>query len=1269
MSSQSELNSYIARLRGRLRLRAWVVGLAVLVGAALVTTVLLVLILNHYAFPGLGVKGARYGLIVVLIAVAALGIVLPLLRLTTSRAVSKAESQYPELEQRLTTFHERQSRGSDPFLELLAADTLSQTKEIQPSTMVPGSRLFARAGVALGCVAALIWMVAARPGYVGYGASLLWTGEHKNEKPLYSISVTPGDVAIRRHADQKITAHIAGLHPDKVEIFAHYQSAKGWEPVPMQALPGSGATNYQFLFTGLPENVEYYVAAGPIESKHYNIRVADLPSVKKIRVTYNYPKWTGMKPVTQEETGDLRAIEGTDAKVDIEMDKPLTSGALSLDNERSIRLSGAGTNQYSGTIRMEKDGAYHIAAVDQGQAVRLSEDYFIATDKAEPPQVSITRPGGDYRATPIEEVTVKVEGADPFGLRDLHLHYSVNGGPEHDVSVLKTQGAKNAEGSQTLRLEEYKLVPGDLISLYATAKDGHAESRTNISFVQVDPFEREFSQSQQGGGGGGGGGGKQDNQTELSKRQKELIAATWKQRNDKTATAKDAVTTGQFLADAQNKLRDQVMALSARMESRDLSGANEEFNGFQNDMKQAAEAMAPSVDRLKSTQWKDALPLEQKALQALLHAEATFRQIQVAFGQQGGGGGGGGSAGRDLASLFDLELDTEKNQYETAQNTSPADQRQKEIDDVLAKLDALTKRQDEIAKQEKNQQQSFQDRWQQEMLRREAEQLQRSMEQMAQNGQQGGSQQSRSQQSGAQRGQQSSSGQQRGSGQQQSSGSESSSETNGSNSSGSQQEQRIQQALSRLRQAGEAMKRNGGQQDSPESARTAANHLQEAKDLLSASQQQMASSKLGSLSQEADRMVQEERAQADQINRFAAQPPVDPLNRESMEGRLRERNQLATNRQQLSDDLSKLQGKLRESAQSTASNQPDTSKKLNQAISEMDQSDLDNLVQRSADWLRRGVNPNSRGTEAEIAQGLQKLSQQLRNAQKEMRPGQAGSTGQTAQRGGAKSGNQDIALDQVRRLREQLRAMEGGRGDRQSGNRAPGQSNVDRSDQQAGLQAQNGQGRPDWNGSQPGSTQNAGQRGQGQQGQTQQGMRQRSSGQGDGRSGQQMARGGGGQPSGGDLSGTNSGEMRRGGGGYGGAAWDNVNTGNNTFGSRNGQQTQPDAGHNPEDTERAFQQQLGEVNRLNHMVQGDQALSKEVRDLSRRMQELDPKRFPGNPAIMDQMHQEMLDSMNRIEIELLNHGAAGEARTGKSALIPSGYEDAVASYYRKLSKP
>src|SRR6202012_4698473 len=99
------------------------------------------------------------------------------------------------------------------------------------------------------------------------------------------------------------------------------------------------------------------------------------------------------------------------------------------------------------------------------------------------------------------------------------LHYSVNGGPQQEVNLLKQSGEKNSNGSTTLNLEDFKLVPGDLVSLYATAKDGHSEARTDMAFIQADPFEREFSQSQQMGGGGSGGG--MGSQTDISRREKE----------------------------------------------------------------------------------------------------------------------------------------------------------------------------------------------------------------------------------------------------------------------------------------------------------------------------------------------------------------------------------------------------------------------------------------------------------------------------------------------------------------------------------------------------------------------------------------------------------------------------------------------------------------------------------------------------------------------------------------------------------------------------
>jgi hypothetical protein len=1183
MNNRSELNLYIARLQHRLRLGVWLRGAAIFTGTALTVTVALVLELNRFAFPAHGVNAGRLAMFVALALAAVFGIALPVIGVTRQWAVRKAEVANPALEQRLTTYQDRAEKSNDPFLELLAADTLRHTKETQPASLVPDNRLFALGGAGVACLAVLVWLVADGPGYLGYGASMLWTD--RTAAPIYAIAVTPGDITVRRHSDQLITAQVTGMHPDKAQLFAHYDSSSGWEPVSMQDEHNTGGgTTYQFVFAGLPENVEYYVSAGPLVSSHYKLRVMDLPSVKEIRVTYHYPPWTGMKPVTEEHSGDLRALEGTEAAIEVEMDRPLKKGQFVLDGGQVIQLAGGEGNKYRGSIHLEKDGAYHVADTDSGQEVRLSEDYFIAADKAMPPELAIHRPGGDYRASPIEEVTVGVTARDQFGLNDVRLHYSVNGGPTRDVSLLKAPGAKTAEGSYLLPLEEYKLVPGDLVSVYATARDGHGEARTDISFIQVEPFEREFSQSQQSGNGPGGGSGN-GNQTEISRREKELIAATWKQQNDKTASPKATSAAGQFLSDAQRKLRDQVMALSVRMQSRDLAGANEEFNDFDKDMQDAAKAMLPSAEKLGQTQWKDAMQWEQKALQALLRAEATFRKIEVAFGQRGGGGSGAGNAGRDLASLFDLELDTEKNQYETAQKASPAEQKEKDVEDALKKLDALAKRQEELATQ-RNPQQNFQERWQQEMLRREAEQLQRQIEQMS-------------------RGQQSANGSDQGSQQ-------GSASSQGGSRSSKPGDARTEQALQRLRQATEAMKRAGG---SPESANAAgqeaADQLRQASNLLAGTQQQLASGKTDSLTQEANRLTQEEHAQAEQIKKFANdQGRASGTDLDGMTARIQERNRLAQQRQQLSDDLSKLQKNIRDAARQMATAQPSAAQKLREALTEMDESDLDNHVQRTADWLRRGIDPNSNGTESEIAQGLDKLNRKLQEAQKGVGQGKPGQPD-------TDHSDATAALDQVEKLRSQLEGMTDSRADKRGPVQGMGQQ-------------------------QPGG---------------QQGKDQARSGQ---FTGDTIRRDG-------NL-GDQSGDIRNGGDrAADGTVWGNINTGNNSYGHA-GDRPTPAGPSTAEDTERTIQQGLRELNQLQHLVQNDPQAAKEVAELARQMQRLDPSRFPGNPAMVERMQRDLLSSIDKLELLLRREGASSVARTGKSDAVPTEYQESVADYYRRLSK-
>ena len=126
--------------RRRLRLGALLRGAAALVAVALTATLVLVLITNASASPTSSLFAARVALVLALAAVVGYGVALPWRALNDRRAARKAEAAFPQFDQRLVTFAERDRGGRDPFLELLAADTLQVAKAAQPAYLVPNGK-------------------------------------------------------------------------------------------------------------------------------------------------------------------------------------------------------------------------------------------------------------------------------------------------------------------------------------------------------------------------------------------------------------------------------------------------------------------------------------------------------------------------------------------------------------------------------------------------------------------------------------------------------------------------------------------------------------------------------------------------------------------------------------------------------------------------------------------------------------------------------------------------------------------------------------------------------------------------------------------------------------------------------------------------------------------------------------------------------------------------------------------------------------------------
>src|SRR5207249_2090018 len=121
MKPLDRLSDYLGAIERRLRLIALTRGAAVTAAAALVLTVIAVLIANNFSFSNSSVVGARVFLFLGLAAALAVALIVPVIRLNRRHAARKAEQRYPQFEERLLTFTERSEKnGNDPFLELLA---------------------------------------------------------------------------------------------------------------------------------------------------------------------------------------------------------------------------------------------------------------------------------------------------------------------------------------------------------------------------------------------------------------------------------------------------------------------------------------------------------------------------------------------------------------------------------------------------------------------------------------------------------------------------------------------------------------------------------------------------------------------------------------------------------------------------------------------------------------------------------------------------------------------------------------------------------------------------------------------------------------------------------------------------------------------------------------------------------------------------------------------------------------------------------------------
>jgi hypothetical protein len=522
------------------------------------------------------------------------------------------------------------------------------------------------------------------------------------------VEVQPGDVRVAAGSPVRIRATVRGGDRSLTGLTPSLIVAAGAETraVAMQR-DGEG---FVLAFESVDRTFRYRVTAGSAASREHTVTALFAPRVQRIDIRYEYPAFTKLPAREDRDSGDIYGPEGTRVRVRVQTDKPVVSGTLTFGSaSAAANLQAAGERVMEAELVLARDDSYRVALADaDGLGSRGDTEYFIRLMDDRPPDVRILRPAGDQQITPLEEVVIEARADDDHGIASFELVYATAGGQTRTVPFGRVDGTEAAWlGSHLLAAEDLRVQPGDVISYYARARDvgrgkRPTETRSDMFFLEVRPFNEEFVAAQSQAGASG-----MDPELEgLIAAQKEIINATW--NLDRRSGVGRSVEDLRAVALAQADLKARVEQLTGRSAGgrtpfrapQQLLPPRRATRGADGDsMSTAIAAMARAVEHLDRQRTTAALPQEMAALQALLQAQAEVRRRQV-MQQQAGGGGGTGRQGQDLSALFDKELQRQqRTNYETRSQIEERPDRTN--DAALERIRDLARRQEELSRRQR----------------------------------------------------------------------------------------------------------------------------------------------------------------------------------------------------------------------------------------------------------------------------------------------------------------------------------------------------------------------------------------------------------------------------------------------------------------------------------------------------------------------------------------------------------------------------------------
>ncbi len=574
-----------------------------------------------------------------------------------------------------------------------------------------------------------------------------------------AVEVEPGNAEIERGTALVVIAKFPAAVPPEATLVVEGAAAK---PMARNLDDPAFAGHVPAVDAPLSYRVEF--PGG--RSDTFRVTVYEHPELRRVDARLVFPTYTGLDPKDVQDVRHISAVEGTEITLLCRMNKAVTTAVLLDEKKRELPLvlHDAEQHVYRVTLKPAESQRYQVKLTDaDGRVNKLPADISVRITRNLPPVVTVPRPGRDSRVSPLEELPLKADVKDDFGLVRFGVSVSAAGQPPAEIVLGQPDAptVKKAQPEHLIDFEALKAQPDQVVSYYFWAEDTGPDGRRrrtsgDMYFAEVRHFEEIFrqgeqqtreqqerqQQQQQGGGNA-------EQAEQLAELQKQIVNATWRliRRETGTTPTDKFAEDVKLVRESQQAVIDKAGALGEKIQNPASAEHLRQAVQFMTAAeKQLAEGTIPVLPA--------ALASEQAAYQALLKLRAReFEVTRNNSRQRQQGARGANSRSPSQRQLNQLDLTDEQNRYETqsaarAQQERQAqrDREQRENQDLADRLKELARRQNDLTdrvkelqsaleqakdekKKEELQQQLKRLRDQQQQVLRDTDELQQRMEQ------------------------------------------------------------------------------------------------------------------------------------------------------------------------------------------------------------------------------------------------------------------------------------------------------------------------------------------------------------------------------------------------------------------------------------------------------------------------------------------------------------------------------------------------------------